>query len=72
MSRGLRGSRRAAAVARELRVAGMGESDVEQRIAPIYTHYGDVQTTILTAPGEIQIHLRTWSDDAPAAEQHAR
>jgi len=56
-------------VARELRVAGMGESDVDQRIAPIYTRHADVQTTILTAPGEIQIHLRAWSNNAPAAEQ---
>ncbi len=56
-------------VARELRVAGMGESDVDQRIAPIYTRHADVQTTILTAPGEIQVHLRAWSADAPAAER---
>jgi nicotinamide-nucleotide amidase len=56
-------------VARELRVAGMGESDVDQRIAPIYTRHEDVQTTILTAPGEIQIHLRIWSKDVPAAER---
>jgi nicotinamide-nucleotide amidase len=56
-------------VARELRVAGMGESDVDQRIAPIYTRHSNVQTTILAAPGEIQIHLRTWTSDAPAAEQ---
>jgi nicotinamide-nucleotide amidase len=56
-------------VARELRVAGMGESDVDQRIAPIYTRHSDVQTTILTAPGEIQIHLRAWTTDAPAAER---
>ena len=55
-------------VARELRVAGMGESDVDQRIAPIYTRHSDVQTTILAAPGEIQIHLRAWSADIPAAE----
>jgi competence/damage-inducible protein CinA-like protein len=55
-------------LARELRVAGMGESDVDQRIAPIYTRYHDVQTTILTAPGEIQVHLRAWSADAAAAE----
>jgi nicotinamide-nucleotide amidase len=55
-------------LARELRVAGMGESDVDQRIAPIYTRYHDVQTTILAAPGEIQVHLRVWSADAPAAE----
>jgi nicotinamide-nucleotide amidase len=54
--------------ARELRVAGMGESDVDQRIAPIYTRHPNVQTTILTAPGEIQIHLRAWSADAAAAE----
>jgi competence/damage-inducible protein CinA-like protein len=55
-------------VARELRVAGMGESDVDQRIAPIYTRHADVQTTILTAPGEIQVHLRAWTTDPPAAE----
>jgi nicotinamide-nucleotide amidase len=55
--------------ARELRVAGMGESDVDQRIAPIYLRYEDVQTTILTAPGEIQIHLRKWSDDPNQAEE---
>ncbi|HLJ23560.1 MAG TPA: competence/damage-inducible protein A [Candidatus Acidoferrales bacterium] len=54
---------------RELRVAGMGESDVDQRIAPIYTRHDDVQTTILTAPGEIQIHLRMWTTDAAAAER---
>jgi nicotinamide-nucleotide amidase len=56
-------------VARELRVAGMGESDVDQRIAPIYTRHDDVQTTILAAPGEIQIHLRIWSKDIPAADR---
>lgn len=56
-------------VARELRVAGMGESDVDQRIAPIYTRHQDVQTTILAAPGEIQIHLRAWTKDIPAAER---
>ena len=56
-------------VARELRVAGMGESDVDQRIAPIYTRHEDVQTTILAAPGEIQIHLRAWSKDTAAAER---
>jgi nicotinamide-nucleotide amidase len=56
-------------LARELRVAGMGESDVDQRIAPIYARHDGVQTTILTAPGEIQVHLRAWSADAPAAER---
>jgi nicotinamide-nucleotide amidase len=55
--------------ARELRVAGMGESAVEQRIKPIYTRYSDVSTTILAAPGEIQIYLRMWTDDAASAQQ---
>ena len=54
---------------RELRVAGMGESALEQRIRPIYTRYADVNTTILAAPGEIQIHLRIWTDDAAHARK---
>jgi nicotinamide-nucleotide amidase len=54
---------------RELRVAGMGESALEQRIKPIYTRYADVNTTILAAPGEIQIHLRIWTDDAAHAQK---
>ncbi len=54
---------------RELRIAGMAESEVEQRAAPIYTRYTDAQTTILASPGEIQLHLRVWSRDAAAAEK---
>ena len=49
---------------RELRVTGLGESHVEERIKPIYTRYKEVNTTILATPGEIQIHLRSWSGDA--------
>src|SRR6202790_4305652 len=49
---------------REWRVGGRGESGGEQRIKPIYTRYADVNTTILAAPGEIQIHLRMWTGDA--------
>src|SRR5260370_26258679 len=54
---------------RELRVTGMGESGVEQRIKPIYTRYAGVNTTILAAPGEIQIHLRVWTADAAHAQK---
>ncbi len=50
-----------------LRVAGMGESDIEQRISPIYSGAPGVQTTILSAPGDVQIHLRgTASTDDEA------
>jgi nicotinamide-nucleotide amidase len=54
---------------RELRVTGLGESHVEQRILPIYKRYPEVQTTILAAPGETQIHLRMWTDDAKHAQK---
>lgn len=48
---------------RELRVTGLGESHVEERIRPIYTRYLQVNTTILATPGEVQVHLRRWTDD---------
>jgi len=41
-----------------LRVAGMGESDLDQLIAPVYRKYENPVTTILAAAGDIQIHLR--------------
>ncbi len=54
---------------RQLRVAAMPESEVDQRIAAIYTGYPDVQTTVLAAPGDIEVHFRIWSADAQAAEK---
>jgi nicotinamide-nucleotide amidase len=54
---------------RELRVTGLGESHVEQRIAPIYKRYENVQTTVLSAPGEVQVHLRLWSDQPDHAKK---
>ncbi len=44
-------------VRRSLRVAGMGESAVDERIAPVYTQYKNPQTTILFNRTEIEIHL---------------
>lgn len=41
-----------------LRVALMPESDLDQRISPIYSAEPRVATTILAAPGDIQVHLR--------------
>jgi nicotinamide-nucleotide amidase len=40
-----------------LRVAGMGESAVDEKIAPIYTKYDNPVTTILFNQCEIEIHL---------------
>ncbi len=50
------------------RVAGMGESDLDQLIAPVYTKYTNPVTTILAAPSDIQIHLRARCATAEEAE----
>jgi nicotinamide-nucleotide amidase len=50
------------------RVAGMGESDLDQLIAPVYTKYINPVTTILAAPSDIQIHLRARCATAEEAE----
>ena len=44
-------------VRRVLRVAGIGESAVDEKIAPIYTRYDNPQTTILFNQSEIEIQL---------------
>jgi len=44
-------------VRRMIRVAGMGESAVDEMIAPIYTRYDNPRTTILFNQSEIEIHL---------------
>jgi nicotinamide-nucleotide amidase len=42
---------------RTLKVAMIGESACDARIAPIYTKYADVETTILAHLGDIQLSL---------------
>jgi nicotinamide-nucleotide amidase len=54
---------------RVLKVTGMGESQCDARVAPIYKRFTDVQTTILAGAGEIQLHLRTRADSLDAAQQ---
>jgi competence/damage-inducible protein CinA-like protein len=53
---------------RELRITGLGESHVDSLAGPVYTRYPQVQTTVLASPGEVQIHLRMWTDDATQAQ----
>ena len=44
-------------VRRMMRVAGMGESAVDEKIAPVYSQYDNPVTTILFNKSEIEIHL---------------
>ena len=50
------------------RIALMPESEVDQRIAPVYTKYANPATTILAAAGDIQIHLRARCSTSAEAE----
>lgn len=54
---------------RILRVAGMGESAVDEAIAPIYTSYENVQTSILFNKTEIELQLIAQSNDEAEAEK---
>jgi nicotinamide-nucleotide amidase len=51
---------------RILRAAMIGESIADARIAPIYGQYKDIETTILSHMGDIQLHLIC---EKPALEQ---
>jgi nicotinamide-nucleotide amidase len=53
---------------RELKIAGLGESQCDARVAPIYKLYTDVQTTILAGAGEIQLHLKSRAASLEAAQ----
>ena len=53
---------------RVLKVAMLGESAVDARVAPIYQKYTDIQTTILAGAGDIQFNLFTRADSMEAAE----
>ncbi|MGA7921560.1 MAG: competence/damage-inducible protein A [Candidatus Acidiferrales bacterium] len=54
---------------RDLRVTGLGESDVETRVRPLYELYPDTETTILASPTGTQLHPRTWSRDPVKAKK---
>jgi nicotinamide-nucleotide amidase len=55
-------------VRRVLRVSGMGESAVDERIAPVYKQYRNPQTTILFNKSEIEIHLTAQARTEQEAE----
>jgi nicotinamide-nucleotide amidase len=52
---------------RVLKVSGMGESAVDEAIAPIYVTYPAVQTSILFSKSEVEVHLSAKSKNASEA-----
>jgi len=54
---------------RTLKIAMLGESAVDARVAPIYKRYADVETTILAGAGEIELHFKTRAATRDAAQR---
>jgi nicotinamide-nucleotide amidase len=53
---------------RLLRVAGMGESAVDEIAAPIYKRYPNVETSILFNKSEVEIHVASRASTADEAQ----
>jgi nicotinamide-nucleotide amidase len=53
---------------RVLKVAMLGESHVDARVAPIYKQYCHVQTTILAGAGEIELHFKSRGETIDTAQ----
>lgn len=62
LSRGVRISKRV------LKVTGLGESALDDLIAPIYKEYSNPSTTILFTDSEIEIHLTATAETTARAE----
>jgi len=54
---------------RTLRAAMIPESQADKLLAPIYSEYQDIETTILAHAGDIQLHLLCANADAEIAQQ---
>ncbi len=54
---------------RTLKIAMLGESAVDARVAPIYKRYADVETTILAGAGEIELHFKSIAPTQDAAQR---
>jgi nicotinamide-nucleotide amidase len=63
MSRGVRLS------TRTLKVTGLGESALDDLIAPIYKEYSNPSTTILFTDSDLEIHLTAQAETAGRAEE---
>jgi nicotinamide-nucleotide amidase len=56
---------------RTLKIAMLGESAVDARVAPIYKRYSNVDTTILAGAGEIELHFKARGATVDEAQSRA-
>jgi len=57
---------------RTFRITGIGESDLDTLIAPVYTKYQNPATTVLSAPGDLFVHLRAVAPTEKEADELLR
>ena len=53
---------------RSFRITGIGESDLDTLIAPVYTKYANPVTTVLSSPGDLFVHLRARANTKDEAD----
>jgi nicotinamide-nucleotide amidase len=54
---------------RSFYVTGMSESELDSQLAPIYTAYPEIRTTVLAGTRHIAIHLYRWEQEAGDASE---
>lgn len=53
---------------RSFKITGIGESDLDTLIAPVYSKYSNPVTTVLSSPGDLFVHLRARCETVEAAD----
>lgn len=53
---------------RTFRITGIGESDLDTLIAPVYTKYPNPATTLLSSPGDLSVSLRAITETEAQAD----
>ena len=57
---------------RVFRTTGLGESSLDARIAPIYTKYKNIETTVLAKPGQVDVRLTARGKTSEEAERQVQ
>lgn len=53
---------------RSFYITGMTESELDSQLAPIYTAYPDIRTTVLAGTRHIAVHLYQWTKDTDTGD----
>lgn len=57
---------------RSFRITGIGESDLDTLIAPVYSKYKNPVTTVLSSPGDLFVSLRAQGETEKQADELLR